>query len=1638
MDRIHRYYSLIFLLLLSSILLIGTSAAQSEPLPDLVITSVDAPASVNTQGQLEVTYTIRNQGEGPAAGNWCDILYFSMDEKNDGTDTIMAYNCAQRTLEAGAEISQILAGTVPNAQPGSNYILIRADAHGNIQESDEENNIHVKAVTVTVPDLTITSVNAPPSVHTQEQIEVTYTVRNQGDGTASWRIIDYLYLSTDEIRDPSDQLLSHRDLQRTIPAGSEYTESLIIPFPKVPRGSYYLLMTTDIFNYLYESDEGNNVLAQPVTVTVPDLIVTSLEAPTVVRTQETVQFTYTVRNQGDGLAEGVWYDTLTLSKDDIWDSSDSGIKDIQLQRKVEPGGEYSDQLTATIPSVDPGAYLLLVMTDSRYKDVIYESDEQNNVLAIPITVTAPDLVISSDELPSSVHTNQNLQISYTVKNLGDGLAEGYWYDSVVLSKDDKWDRTDPIIATDYRSRSLGPSSEYSLQLVGRVPKASSGLNYMILKTDTYGTIFEPNKANNLISKPVTVKIPDLVVSSLDVPSVVGPGERLEVTYSVQNLGEGIAEGEWEDSLFLSKDEIFDIFDTDIGRYSAEHFLEPSSAYSGKIQAIIPQISEGAYFLILYTDIYSYPPVIEVNEKNNTIVIPVTILAPDLSVTSVQAPSTATSREQIEIIWSVKNQGQGAARGTWTDTIYFSQDDVWDTGDSVLASVSNARSLAPGAEYSETVSATLPDVPEGTHYLLTATDHWQGLDSIYESREWNNLVPTMIAIGREGGLSEVSSTESDLVADLLAQRASMTGAAVQGDLIGTLDFSQVDLVSITSGSFSGKGFFKGTWESTLETRAYHGEVNGVAYFVPAEKRVYLKGAVSRGEANGIVEGYLTESVEGSGIYDHYIATWRLGRLGDKTVSATLNIEGTLNYLESMTYPSTGIHILETAVNGKTYGHYTEDISTVLMHLQVTDQVNPYNGEGFSIISYTSNAGQGEGWTYDWEVSQDMVDLKGFFTEPLKAIVTGNLDNQIIPGKVILTLEKVTLGLPPSPQINLDIWGPSSASPGEKVNYLIEVRNDGQKTAENIIIYVEFPYWLQFVDCTHECQFYPPHSNAFILFTMVGTLPPREILLKSISVQIPGGINEDGYDIDAVVGIIIQEVMENIRDDCNNFKCVCYFCTGNCAPYECPPSGPPDFIKEDIMLKKATDRLNTSLLQARDPNRKSGPEGNVQPGQKLTYKIEYENEGEGIAYGVYFTDQLEVDLDASTLEIGPVMDVKTGAQIAPAGHYDPATRTITWLVGEVGSKEGGIAEFSVNVKSDALPGTEIINFGTVYFPSVPEVTRTNGIVSIIPVEEENKSPVAVAGGPYEANEGSLVTFDASDSSDPEGAALQYRWDFTNDGTWDTEWSPESSASHLWPDDYQGDVILEVSDGTLTSTATSPVIVKNVAPVVNAGPPQEVRAGNVTRFNGSFTDAGYPDTHTAIWDFGDSTTETGTVTELNSPPLAYGFANRSHIFTQKGSYNVTLNVTDDDGGSGRSDLKVTVKPVPATLRIFPKNLNLASRGIFVAFVTLPRGYSVHDINISTVRCGGAPVERTIKSKRIQNIIGFVFRKDKLENIAVGDKVALTLSGKIRYAGKAVDFEGIDTVKVIRKQLKGLDESEEISRLNDESIFERYNKNS
>lgn len=182
-----------------------------------------------------------------------------------------------------------------------------------------------------------------------------------------------------------------------------------------------------------------------------------------------------------------------------------------------------------------------------------------------------------------------------------------------------------------------------------------------------------------------------------------------------------------------------------------------------------------------------------------------------------------------------------------------------------------------------------------------------------------------------------------------------------------------------------------------------------------------------------------------------------------------------------------------------------------------------------------------------------------------------------------------------------------------------------------------------------------------------------------------------------------------------------------------------------------------------------------------------------------------------------------------------------------------------------------------------------------------PVAVANGPYASTEGSPITFDATGSYDPDGITTLYEWDFDDDGTYDFA-SPSPTASHTWWDDSSGNVTLRVTDNDgLTSFDIAPATVLNVAPIVGniTAPLDPVPVNKPINTGGNFTDPGFLDTHTAVWDWGDGNVTAGTVTEIKGSGNVTG----SHAYTTPGVYTVTLSVTDDDGGTGESIFRYVV---------------------------------------------------------------------------------------------------------------------------------------
>jgi serine protease len=184
------------------------------------------------------------------------------------------------------------------------------------------------------------------------------------------------------------------------------------------------------------------------------------------------------------------------------------------------------------------------------------------------------------------------------------------------------------------------------------------------------------------------------------------------------------------------------------------------------------------------------------------------------------------------------------------------------------------------------------------------------------------------------------------------------------------------------------------------------------------------------------------------------------------------------------------------------------------------------------------------------------------------------------------------------------------------------------------------------------------------------------------------------------------------------------------------------------------------------------------------------------------------------------------------------------------------------------------------------------------------VADANGPYSDTEDVAISFDASGSSDPDGDALSYTWDF-GDGTVGSGVNPLHAYS--WGDSFT--VTLTVSDGRggiETDTATATVAEVNDGPVADAGGPYSGVTNEPVTFDGSGSfdfdnedgTSANDQVLTYSWDFGDGSTGSDV-----SP---------SHTYTAVGSYTVTLVVNDGVIDSLPSTTMVDVTEAPVGISL------------------------------------------------------------------------------------------------------------------------------
>jgi|CXWL01.1.fsa_nt_gi ELWxxDGT repeat protein len=248
-------------------------------------------------------------------------------------------------------------------------------------------------------------------------------------------------------------------------------------------------------------------------------------------------------------------------------------------------------------------------------------------------------------------------------------------------------------------------------------------------------------------------------------------------------------------------------------------------------------------------------------------------------------------------------------------------------------------------------------------------------------------------------------------------------------------------------------------------------------------------------------------------------------------------------------------------------------------------------------------------------------------------------------------------------------------------------------------------------------------------------------------------------------------------------------------------------------------------------------------------------------------------------GPYSGVRDQAvAFSGAASTDPDDDALTysWDFGDGSPAGSGVAPTHAYASTGTFTVTLTVNDGT-----------TNSTAATSTVTISNQAPAANAGGPYSGVRNQAIAFSGAGSTDLDGDALTYSWDF-GDGT------PAGSGvapTHVYESTGTFTVTLTVNDGTTNSTAaTSTVTISNQTPAASAGGPYSGVRNQAIAFSGAGSTDPDGDALTYSWDFGDGS------------PAGSG-VDPTHAYASTGTFTVTLTVNDGSTNSTAATSTVTI---------------------------------------------------------------------------------------------------------------------------------------
>ncbi|NNE45319.1 MAG: choice-of-anchor D domain-containing protein [Rhodothermales bacterium] len=621
-----------------------------------------------------------------------------------------------------------------------------------------------------VPDLEVTGLEAPATGQAGSEVEVVFTVDNSGvAGTRAPAWNDELYLSVDDDLDRSvdTRLIVVKNLS-ALEAGGGYTNRITARLPEREFGSSFLILNTDAGNSETEADELNNLAVFAIEIEIPpspDVQIDGLIAPRIVFSGTSPTLRWMVRNTGAGRTRvDSWYDDVYLSEDDILqESTDTRLDRVRTGRVMLPGDSLNMTQEIRFPDGISGEYFIIMEADVR--DEVFEPlAESNNLLVKPVTVSLsppPDLVLTAAEPKSEMWSGQPFSLEWTITNEGPGMAQGPWEDRVYVSASTPFDQNGATVLGAFPSpRNLEPDSSYTNTRSVVIPFDLRGPVHLFVETDwkdaVYEYVFEDNNVG--AAGEATSQIspwPDLQIAGSSLPEAAEAGRRLPASWTVRNVGAAATRTGWTDTVYVSPGSTWSRTTARVVGFAVSpRALNASEQLVQVAHGVVPEDLSGSYFVFVYAD--ARDQVFENTDENNNVlgagqiqIVPIRM--PDLGVSDLSFETDTKAGQDVNIQWTVTNNGRGTATSTrWTDRVYLSRDDVFsENSDVLLGEVGRSEPLPAGGAYTRSAQMKIPEYLFGDYFVFIHTDATQSTEDANRSDNVVMAASTLVVEAFEG-------------------------------------------------------------------------------------------------------------------------------------------------------------------------------------------------------------------------------------------------------------------------------------------------------------------------------------------------------------------------------------------------------------------------------------------------------------------------------------------------------------------------------------------------------------------------------------------------------------------------------------------------------------------------------------------------------------------------------------------------------------------------------------------------------------------------------------------------------------------------------------------------------------------------